>query len=110
MKLVGRWWVEPIEFRSSLCGRLETERGPLIRPPHKRGFLVVLLSTEESRTLNPESARYLSVSPSPLRPKNILVGPTHQRRRDEIGTGKTTIIIPIAGTEQNGPVVAKVSA
>jgi hypothetical protein len=39
--------------------------------PHERSFFVVLLSTEKSRTFNPESVRHFRVSASLLRPKNI---------------------------------------
>jgi creatinine amidohydrolase/Fe(II)-dependent formamide hydrolase-like protein len=40
------------------------------------------------------------------RPSIVLEDLTWTELRDEIGTGKTTIIIPIGGTEQNGPAVA----
>ena len=40
------------------------------------------------------------------RPSIFLEDLTWTELRDEIGTGKTTIIIPIGGTEQNGPAVA----
>jgi creatinine amidohydrolase len=40
------------------------------------------------------------------RPSNFLEDLTWTELRDEIGSGKTTIIIPIGGTEQNGPAVA----
>jgi hypothetical protein len=40
------------------------------------------------------------------RPSNFLEDLTWTELRNEIGSGKTTIIIPIGGTEQNGPAVA----
>jgi creatinine amidohydrolase len=40
------------------------------------------------------------------RPSIFLEDFTWTELRDEIGSGKTTIIIPIGGTEQNGPAVA----
>ena len=40
------------------------------------------------------------------RPSIFLEDLTWTELRDEIGTGKTTIIIPIGGTEQSGPAVA----
>jgi creatinine amidohydrolase len=40
------------------------------------------------------------------RPSIVLEDLTWTELRDEIGTGKTTIIIPIGGTEQNGPAMA----
>jgi creatinine amidohydrolase len=40
------------------------------------------------------------------RPSVFLEDLTWTELRDEIGTGKTTIIIPIGGTEQNGPAMA----
>src|ERR1700727_3006537 len=40
------------------------------------------------------------------RPSIFLEDLTWTELRDEIGTGKTTIIIPIGGTEQNGPAMA----
>jgi creatinine amidohydrolase len=40
------------------------------------------------------------------RPSIFLEDLTWTELRDEIGSGKTTIIIPIGGTEQNGPAVA----
>jgi creatinine amidohydrolase len=40
------------------------------------------------------------------RPSVVLEDLTWTELRDEIGAGKTTIIIPIGGTEQNGPAMA----
>ncbi len=40
------------------------------------------------------------------RPSIFLEDLTWTELRDEIGAGKTTIIIPIGGTEQNGPAMA----
>jgi creatinine amidohydrolase len=40
------------------------------------------------------------------RPSIFLEDFTWTELRDEIGTGKTTIITPIGGTEQSGPAVA----
>ena len=40
------------------------------------------------------------------RPSIFLEDLTWTELRDEIGTGKTTIIVPIGGTEQNGPAMA----
>src|ERR1700678_1197183 len=43
---------------------------------------------------------------SQARPSIFLEDLTWTELRDEIGAGKTTIIIPIGGTEQNGPAMA----
>src|SRR4029077_4253895 len=40
------------------------------------------------------------------RPSVVLEDLTWTELRDEIGAGKTTIIVPIGGTEQNGPAMA----
>ena len=40
------------------------------------------------------------------RPSVFLEDLTWTELRDEIGAGKTTIIVPIGGTEQNGPAMA----
>ena len=40
------------------------------------------------------------------RPSIFLEDLTWTELRDEIGAGKTTIIVPIGGTEQNGPAMA----
>ena len=40
------------------------------------------------------------------RPSTFLEDLTWTELRDEIGAGKTTIIVPIGGTEQNGPAMA----
>jgi creatinine amidohydrolase len=54
---------------------------------------------------------FLSLSFAPFayseeRPSIFLEDLTWTELRDEIGAGKTTIIIPIGGTEQNGPAMA----
>ena len=43
---------------------------------------------------------------SQARPSVFLEDLTWTELRDEIGAGKTTIIVPIGGTEQNGPAIA----
>ena len=39
-------------------------------------------------------------------PRSVLEDLTWTELRDAIGAGKTTIIVPIGGTEQNGPAMA----
>ena len=49
---------------------------------------------------------FASVAYSGERPSVFLEDLTWTELRDEIAAGKTTIIVPIGGTEQNGPAMA----
>ena len=50
--------------------------------------------------------RFAPLAYSQERPSVFLEDLTWTELRDEIGAGKTTIIVPIGGTEQNGPAMA----
>ena len=56
--------------------------------------------------LNFVHAAYAQERAPQARSSVVLEDLTWTELRDEIGAGKTTIIVPIGGTEQNGPAMA----